>query len=161
MREIVNGIFYVMRGRLPMALAVDAAMYHRKAVAANMQFDPPRQPTHPRPIVRRKLRRRMRKPCCRQAIADAAVLKAAAAIGCSGREVLLAIAHENVTIKLSNQRRRSSGVGAIGDDVAGADNARRRNTKLRRRVEESARGFQIAVRPAKDHHRAFGTNEGI
>ena len=130
-----------------------AAMHHRQAPPAQHDIEPARQRRHPAARLGIEAARGMGVPCDRHEVAGAARGVAAAAIAGAAAQRLLAIAHDHGDAGAAYEVEGGAGIGAVGDDVAGTDNAPGRNAAPRRRREHRPRRLEIAVGAAEDQHR--------
>ncbi len=129
--------------------ALDPAVHDRKARAGGNDVDPPRQARHPGACVAAQFAVGMGEPGGGEPVAGAARHIAAAAIAGLRGEALLAIAHHDVDAGGTHQFDGRGGVGPVGDHVAGAQDAVRRNAEARGLIEQGLRRLEIPVRPAE------------
>jgi hypothetical protein len=139
--------------------ALDAAVNRSKASFANLDIDPARQSRHPCPRTGIKLCRGMGKPGGGELFALTSCGKAAAAIGKTRSEALLAISHDNVTSAVADKLDSCRRVGAVGHDVTGTDDTAGRNAQRARAVEQRPGCFQIAVGTAEEKQRTTGPDD--
>src|ERR1700738_5112467 len=98
-------------------------------------------------------------PCGCQPLATASCWKPATAIVGTGRKALLAIAHHNMANPVANQVNSPDSICSIGHHIASANDAVGRNREPRCLVQDSPRGFEIAVWATEHHQGPVGTKE--
>ena len=125
-------------------------MHDRQPPLAHQQIEPPRQSRHPGAGIFIELAVGVGEPGGRQAVALAARDEAAAAMLGPARKTLLAVAHDHVHARAAHEVDGRGGIGAIGDDVAGADEAIRSNVQALGRGQQGPRRLEIAVGAAED-----------
>src|SRR5215471_6933984 len=106
-------------------------MDHRERAAGDREIDPAREAAEPGARVAPDLPVRMREPGGREALAGAARRKTAAALMRALRELLVAIAHDDVDAARPHEVDGRGGIAAIGDEIARADDARGRDAAPR------------------------------
>jgi hypothetical protein len=122
-----------------------------KTTAPHNDLDMPRQSAHPCPgcIIENCVRVRVRVPRNRQQVASRSAGKTAAAISGIGAERFLAISHHNVDAGVAHKVNGGCWIRGVGDNIAGANDTIRWNSKAIRLVEQSAGRLKVAVATAE------------
>lgn len=76
--------------------------------------------------------------------------KAAGAIRGGRRELFFAVAGNDVAAPLADGGSGFLGLGAVGDDIAGADRLRRRNAELAGPLAHGSQRPQVGIRATED-----------
>ena len=127
-------------------------MHDREPPAVDGKIDPARQARHPGTGIGVERAVGMGEPGGCELVAGAAGGKAAAAIAAPRGQALLAIAQDDPRAGPPHELHGRSGIGAIGDHVAGADHALAGNAEAFGLLEQCTRRLEIAV-GAAEHDR--------
>ncbi|EDM71962.1 hypothetical protein RAZWK3B_17628 [Roseobacter sp. AzwK-3b] len=131
----------------------DPAMDHRAAPPVMREDHQIRQAGHPVARVSVKAGTGMGKPARRQKVTGAARRKAATAIHLARRQLDFAIPRHHCAARLADRGDRARGIGAIGHDIARADDPLARDALGDGPLQQRLGGLQVRIGTAKDQHR--------
>jgi len=155
-----GGIANKLAVRMGSDLAAAVPFYGAQPPAADVHGHRLGECRHPGAACRRDARVRERVPALSQPIALAVFLEAARAIGSPRRQLLLAVAGDDVAPPIANCARRLLRLGAVGDHVTRADAAGGRNAEFLRAGTHCRHGPQVGVGSTEDEQRRLQNEIG-